>query len=229
MNAMIYIRGLPSDYDGWEKAGCAGWGWRNVLPDFIAFENNADFTDSPLHGTKGPLYVASVPFVDPNELRWLEAAQAAGFKHNPDFNGESQEGAGFFQFVIKNGERFGTGKAYLRPALDRSNLTVKTGVRVIRVVIEKGRATGVEYLENGQLKTALAAGDVVMSSGAIGSAQQLLLSGIGPADELKAVGVTPVHDLPGGQGPPGPHQHSDHLLHQGKDRRRRVDRRKPGG
>ncbi|WP_338689054.1 MULTISPECIES: GMC family oxidoreductase [unclassified Bradyrhizobium] len=197
MNAMIYIRGLPSDYDGWEKAGCTGWGWRDVLPDFIAFENNADFTDSPLHGTGGPLHVAHVPFVDPNELRWLEAAKAAGHAHNLDFNGESQEGAGFFQFVIKQGERFGTGKAYLRPALERANLTVKTGVRVIRIVIERGRATGVEYLENGQLKTANASGDIVMSSGAIGSAQQLLLSGIGPADELRAAGVTPVHDLPG--------------------------------
>ncbi|UGA47308.1 GMC family oxidoreductase N-terminal domain-containing protein [Bradyrhizobium quebecense] len=197
MNAMIYIRGLPSDYDGWEKAGCAGWGWRDVLPDFIAFENNADFTESPLHGTGGPLHVAHVPFVDPNELRWLEAAKAAGLAHNLDFNGESQEGAGFFQFVIKQGERFGTGKAYLRPALARANLTVKTGVRVIRVIVEKGRATGVEYLENGRLNTASAAGDIVMSSGAIGSAQQLLLSGIGPADELKAVGVTPLHDLPG--------------------------------
>jgi len=197
MNAMIYIRGLPSDYDGWEKAGCAGWGWRSVLPQFIAFENNADFTDSPLHGTRGPLYVASVPFVDPNELLWLEAAKAAGLKHNRDFNGDEQEGAGFFQFVIRQGERFGTAKAYLRPALERPNLTLKTGVRVVRVIVENGRAVGVAYLENGQLINAFASSEVVMSSGAIGSAQQLLLSGIGPADELKAVGVAPVHDLPG--------------------------------
>lgn len=197
MNAMIYIRGLPSDYDGWEKAGNAGWGWRDVLPDFIAFENNADFTHSPMHGTKGPLYVASVPFVDPHEILWLEAAKAAGHAHNSDFNGASQEGAGFFQFVIKQGERFGTGKSYLRPALERPNLTVKTGVRVIKIVIEKGRATGVEYLENGQLKTASASSEVVMSSGAIGSAQQLLVSGVGPANELNPIGVTPVHDLVG--------------------------------
>ena len=197
INAMIYIRGLPSDYDGWEKAGCAGWAWRDVLPKFIAFENNARFIDDPLHGTSGPLYVADVPHVDPNELKWLEAAQAAGLPHNPDFNGATQEGAGFFQFVIRDGERFGTGKAYLRPALTRANLTLKTSVRVTRIIIERSRAIGVEYLENGQPKSAFATGEVVLASGAIGSAQQLLLSGVGPADELKAAGVEVVHELAG--------------------------------
>jgi choline dehydrogenase len=197
MNAMIYIRGLPSDYDGWAKAGCEGWAWRHVLPKFIAFENNARFGNDPFHGTGGPLHVADVPHVDPNELKWLEAAQAAGLPHNADFNGATQEGAGFFQFVIKDGERFGTGKAYLRPALARTNLTLKTGVHVTRIIIERSRAVGVEYLENGQPKSAFAASEVVLASGAIGSAQQLLLSGVGPADELKAVGVDVVHDLPG--------------------------------
>jgi choline dehydrogenase len=197
INAMIYIRGLPSDYDGWEKAGCAGWAWRDVLPKFIAFENNARFIDDPLHGTSGPLHVADVPHVDPNELKWLEAAQAAGLPHNPDFNGATQEGAGFFQFVIRDGERFGTGKAYLRPALTRANLTLKTSVRVTRIIIERSRAIGVEYLENGQPKSAFATGEVVLASGAIGSAQQLLLSGVGPADELKAAGVEVVHELAG--------------------------------
>jgi choline dehydrogenase len=197
LNAMIYIRGLPSDYDGWEKAGCPGWGWKDVLPDFIASENNANFSNHPLHGTNGPLHVASVPHVDPAELQWLEACKAAGLKHNLDFNGADQEGAGFFQFVIKDGERFGTAKSYLRPALQRPNLTLKTSVLVIRVLIEQGRAIGVEYLENGRLQTAMAGHDVVMSAGAIGTAQQLLLSGIGPADELSAIGVKPLHDLGG--------------------------------
>ena len=197
LNAMIYIRGLPSDYDGWEKAGCEGWGWTDVLPDFIAFENNTEFLNSPYHGHSGPLHVANASFIDPNEALWLEAAKAAGHKHNLDFNGAEQEGAGFFQFVIKDGERFGSGKAYLRPALDRQNLTLRTGVLVIRVVIEKGRAVGVEYLENGRLTSAHASSEVVMAAGAIGSAQQLLLSGVGLAAELKAAGVTPTHDLPG--------------------------------
>ncbi|MBR1128839.1 GMC family oxidoreductase [Bradyrhizobium iriomotense] len=197
MNAMIYIRGLPSDYDGWARAGCAGWAWRDVLPKFIAFESNARFTDDPFHGTRGPLHVADVPHVDPSELKWLEAAQAAGLPHNPDFNGATQEGAGFFQFVIKDGERFGTGKAYLRPALARANLTLKTGALVTRIIIERSRAIGVEYLENGQPKSAFATTEVVLASGAIGSAQQLLLSGVGPADELKAAGVDVVHELAG--------------------------------
>lgn len=197
MNAMIYIRGLPSDYDGWAQAGCAGWAWKDVLPKFIAFENNARFGDDPLHGTGGPLHVADVPFVDPNELKWLEAAQAAGLPHNPDFNGVTQEGAGFFQFVIRGGERFDTGKAYLRPALARPNLVLETGARVTRIIIERGRAIGVAYLDNGQPKSAFAAGEIVLASGAIGSAQQLLLSGVGPADELKLTGVEVVHDLPG--------------------------------
>ena len=130
-------------------------------------------------------------------MKWLEAAQAAGLPHNPDFNGASQEGAGFFQFVIRDGERFGTGKAYLRPALTRANLTLKTSVRVTRIIIERSRAIGVEYLENGQPKSAFATGEVVLASGAIGSAQQLLLSGVGPADELKAAGVEVVHELAG--------------------------------
>lgn len=197
LNAMIYIRGLPSDYDGWAAAGCPGWGWNEVLPDFIAFENNANLGNDPLHGTSGSLHVANAPYTDPHEHMWIEACQAAGFAYNPDFNGVMQEGAGFFQFVIKDGERFGTGKAYLRPALERPNLTLKTGVLVIRILIENGRATGVEYLENGRLQTAHAASEVVMAAGAIGTAQQMMLSGIGPADELKAVGVDPVHDLPG--------------------------------
>ena len=197
MNAMIYIRGLPSDYDGWEKAGCMGWGWRDVLPKFIAFEANARFTDDPFHGTRGPLHVADVAHVDPHELKWLEAAQAAGLPYNADFNGATQEGAGFFQFVIRNGERFGTGSAYLRPALARPNLTLKTGVRVVRILIERDRAVGVEYLENGRAVSAFAGSEVVLASGAIGSAQQLLLSGVGPADELKAVGIDVVHELPG--------------------------------
>ncbi len=196
MNAMIYIRGLPSDYDGWEKAGCPGWAWKDVLPDFIGFEHNAVFSNDPLHGTGGPLHVGHSPYLDDNEWLWLEAAKAAGLKHNPDFNGVEQEGAGFFQFVIRDGERFGTGKAYLRPALERPNLELKTGILATRIIVENGRAVGVEYLENGRLQTALA-GEVVMASGAIGSAQLLLLSGIGPADELKPLGIAPVHDLPG--------------------------------
>jgi choline dehydrogenase len=196
LNAMIYMRGLPSDYDGWEALGCPGWDWRNVLPAFLKSENNIRLGNSPLHSVGGPLTVSDVPYVDRTELLWHAAAQAAGLPANEDFNGPVQEGVGFFQLTVKDGERFGTGKGFLRPVLDRPNLTLTTGVRILRVLIEHGRAVGVAYLLNGEPHEARA-DEVVLCAGAIGSAQLLLLSGIGPADELRAVGVAPVHDLPG--------------------------------
>ncbi len=197
LNAMIYIRGLPSDYDAWEAMGCPGWGWKDVFPVFLASEGNADFKDSPYHGTEGPLHIGNVPYVDHYEKLWLEAAQAAGYPYNHDYNGESQEGVGLFQFTIRNGERWGTGKAYLRPALERPNLTMKTGVIVTGLILDGNRVKGVKYLVDGVPETAYADSEVVLSSGAIGSCQLLMLSGIGPAAELEEVGVKPVHDLPG--------------------------------
>ena len=197
LNAMIYIRGLASDYDAWEKMGCAGWGWKDVFPTFLKSENNADFTDSPYHGNSGPLHIGNVPYVDRYERLWIESAEAAGYVYNPDYNGETQEGVGLFQFTIKNGERWGTGKGFLRPALERGNVTLKTGVLVTGLIIENGRVKGVNYLVNGVAETAHADSEVVMTGGAIGTAQIMMLSGIGPADELAAVGVRPVHDLPG--------------------------------
>jgi choline dehydrogenase len=196
INAMIYMRGLPSDYDGWAAMGCPGWGWQDVLPVFKKSEHNARLANDPLHGQGGPLWVGDVPHVDPTERLWLEAALAAGLLANADFNGATQEGAGFYQLMVKNGERFGAAKAFLTPALSRPNLEVRTGVQATRVVIEKGRATGVEYLRNGRAETATG-GEVVLSSGAIGSCQLLLLSGVGPAAHLRDVGVEVVHDLPG--------------------------------
>lgn len=197
LNAMIYMRGLASDYDAWQQAGCRGWSWKDVLPVFLQSENNAQFRDSAHHGTQGPLPVENVPYVDRHERLWLEAAQAAGYAFNPDFNGENQEGAGLFQFTIQNGERFGTAKAYLRPALERPNLNLKKGVLVTGLILDKGRVTGVRYLVNGVPEIAHAASEVVMAAGTIGTCQILMLSGIGPAGELKAAGVRPVHDLPG--------------------------------
>lgn len=197
LNAMIYIRALPSDYDGWAADGATGWGWRDVFPVFLKSEDNARFGNSPYHRAGGELRVSDVPHVDPTERLWLEAAQAAGLPYNDDFNGERQDGVGFFQLTVKQGERFGTAKAFLRPALERPNLTVRTGVLTIRVLVENRRAAGVEFLENGRLHTARAESEVVLSSGSIGSAHLLLLSGIGPAEELRAAGVAVAHDLPG--------------------------------
>ncbi|MEJ0093249.1 MAG: GMC family oxidoreductase N-terminal domain-containing protein [Methylocella sp.] len=197
LNAMIYMRGLPSDYDGWGKLGCPNWSWKDVLPVFKMSEDNQRLRNDPLHGVGGPLHISDPAYVDRGERMWLDAAHAAGYPYNKDFNGVEQEGVGFFQFTIKDGERWGTGKSYLRPALERPNLTVKTGVLVTRILIERGRAIGVEYLEKAQLNTALAGSEVVLTSGAIGSCQLLLLSGVGPADELRQAEVDPVHDLPG--------------------------------
>jgi choline dehydrogenase len=197
LNAMIYIRGLPSDYDGWARLGCPNWSWDNVLPVFKMSEDNQRLGNDPLHGAGGPLHVSDPAYIDRGERMWIEAARAAGHRLNADFNGTEQEGCGFFQFVIKDGERWGTGKSYLRPALDRPNLTVKTGILITRIIIEKGRAVGVEYLEKGQQGVAHASSEIVLSCGAIGSPHLLMLSGVGPADELKAAGVASVHDLPG--------------------------------
>ncbi|MGI4797645.1 MAG: GMC family oxidoreductase [Janthinobacterium lividum] len=197
LNAMIYMRGLPSDYEGWEAMGCPGWSWADVLPVFRMSEDNRRLGNDPLHGAGGLLHISDPAHLDPGEHLWLAAAQAAGYPANADFNGASQEGVGCFQFFIKNGERWGTAKSYLRPALERPNLSVKTGVRITRILVENGRAVGVTYLDKGQPGMAHASGEIVLSSGAIGSPQLLLLSGIGPADELKEVGVDPVHDLPG--------------------------------
>ena len=196
LNAMIYLRGLPSDYDRWAAGGCPGWGWQDVLPVFRMSENNRRLAGDPLHGSSGPLVVNDPEFVDPAERLWVEAAVAAGFRHNTDFNGAEQEGVGLFQLTVLGGERWGTAKAYLRPARERPNLTVMTGVTTTRILLEESRAVGIEYLRNGQVERALA-GDVVLSSGAIGSCHLLLLSGIGPADALQAAGVAPRHDLPG--------------------------------
>ena len=197
INAMIYMRGLPSDYDGWAAMGAEGWSWQDVLPVFKKSEHNERFGNSELHGSGGPLYISDLAFNDPTERLWLEACQNVGIPYCDDFNGPSQEGCGFYQLFVKDGERFGTGKAYLEPALERSNLTVETGVLTTRLIIEQGRAVGVEYLKNGRPLIAHAACEVVLTSGAIGSPQLLLLSGVGPADELKSLGIEVVHNLPG--------------------------------
>jgi choline dehydrogenase len=196
LNAMIYIRGLPSDYDGWAAAGCTGWGWQDVLPMFLRSENNMRLGNAPLHTAGGELTVSDVAHVDPVERLWHQAAQAAGIPNNDDFNGPVQEGVGWFQLTVKDGERFGTGKAFLRPALDRPNLKVRTGVLTTRLIIRNGKASGVAFLDRGQPEV-VSAPQIVLCAGSIGSAQLLLLSGIGPADELRAVDIVPVHDLAG--------------------------------
>ncbi|SFH63682.1 GMC family oxidoreductase [Albimonas pacifica] len=196
MNAMIYIRGLPYDFDRWEALGNPGWGWKDVFEDFKSFEGNKDIQDE-FHGNAGPLHVQHPEYLHPYEQAYVDAGVNLGYPRNDDYNGASQEGFGFFQFTIREGERSGTGRAYLKPAMERENLTLKTGVLLTGLIVEKGRVKGVRYLENGVPGSVETDGEVFLTAGAIGSAQLMLLSGVGPADELKAVGVDPVHDLPG--------------------------------
>ncbi len=196
INAMVYIRGLPSDYDRWAAMGCPGWAWKDVLPSFKASEHNERFGNSDYHGSGGPLNITDVPFIDPVEDLWLEAAQAAGLPLNDDFNGANHEGCGRYQAYCKGGQRFGTAEAYLVPALPCPNLTVKTGVLTLRLLLEGGRAVGVEYLEKGRPEIARSSGEIVLTSGSIGSTQILLQSGIGPAEELRQTGVAPAHVFP---------------------------------
>lgn len=200
INAQIYTRGNPLDYDGWaEEEGCAGWSYREVLPYFKRAEDNQRFDDD-WHGVGGPLGVsmpvAPLPICD----AYFRAGQALGIPFNPDFNGARQEGVGFYQLTQRDARRSSAAMAYLAPIRGaRKNLTIETGVTATRILVENGRAVGVEIAENAsrQLRTIRAGREVILASGAIGSPRLLLLSGIGPADHLRSVGVAPVHDLPG--------------------------------
>jgi len=197
VNAMIYIRGDRSDYDHWAAAGNPGWGWDDVLPYFKRAEHNERGTDA-FHATGGPLNVMDLR--SPNRFGpvFVEAGKQAGLPENRDFNGATQEGVGMYQVTHKNGERFSAAKAYLTPHLSRRNLQVITGAHATRVLMEGKRAVGVEYRsDDGELKHLHAGREVILSGGALLSPQLLMLSGIGPAAQLQALGIPMVHDLPG--------------------------------
>ncbi|HEX7969485.1 MAG TPA: choline dehydrogenase [Stellaceae bacterium] len=196
INAMVYIRGQARDYDRWRQLGNAGWAYDDVLPFFRKAEHNERIRDE-WHGNGGPLNVADRPYTNPLSAAFVAAAEAAGIPANPDFNGAAQHGCGLYQVTQKRGERWSAARAYLHPALKRPNLTVLTDAPATRLLIERGRATGVEYRRGGQLAVARAEREVLLAAGAISSPHLLLLSGIGPAVELRAAGVPVTHDLPG--------------------------------
>ncbi|HEY0292628.1 MAG TPA: GMC family oxidoreductase N-terminal domain-containing protein [Hansschlegelia sp.] len=196
VNAMVYIRGNPQDYDRWEASGAEGWGYKDVLRYFKKAEANETFAGEA-HGTSGPLSVSDQRYTSPLTKEWLKACQEAGLPYNPDFNSGVQAGCGLYQVTMRNGRRCSAAVAYLNPARKRKNLTILTGKPVIRILIEGGRAVGVQYRDGGELKTLRAEREVVVSAGAIGSPRLLLLSGVGPASDLKSVGVDVKHDLPG--------------------------------
>jgi choline dehydrogenase-like flavoprotein len=198
INAQIYTRGNARDYDAWaEEEGCEGWSYREVLAYFKRAEDNQRFVND-YHSAGGPLGVsmpiAPLPICD----AYLRAAQELGIPYNDDVNGARQEGVGFYQLTQRHARRFSAAVAYLNPARSRPNLTVRAGVLTTRVVVENGRAIGVEIIErNGAPKILRADREILVTSGAMGTPKLLLQSGIGPADHLKSVGVPVVHDLPG--------------------------------
>jgi choline dehydrogenase len=196
VNAMVYIRGQAADYDHWRQLGNAGWGYDDVLAFFKRAERNERIADA-FHGSDGPLNVTERPYTNPLSQLFVEAAQQAGIPFNPDFNGAEQYGCGLFQVTQKNGERCSAAAAYLHPAAERKNLTIVTKALATRVVIERGRAVGIEYVHRGKRYSACAGREIVLAAGAINSPQLLLLSGIGPAADLRAADVAVLHDLPG--------------------------------
>lgn len=196
VNAMVYMRGCPEDYDGWAAMGLDGWSYADVLPYFRKAEDNERFS-GPEHGTDGPLGVSDQRYTHYLTKAWLRACQEMGINYNPDFNSGKQAGCGLYQTMTRDGKRCSAAVAYLNPARNRKNLTIKTDSRVVRIVVENGRAVGVEHIENGQRRIVRAEREVIISAGAIGSPHLLMLSGIGPAGQLRKAGVPVVHDLPG--------------------------------
>lgn len=196
INGMIYMRGTPADYDAWRQLGCEGWGWDQVLPFFKKAENQSR-GPSELHGVGGPLSVYDMKVQSELAHALVAASVEAGIPRNDDFNGPKQEGVGFYQTTTSRMRRWNTSTAYLRPARGRKNLIVSPTSHATRVLVEGGRAVGVEYHTPAGKKTARARREVVVSGGVYGSPQLLLLSGIGPGAHLKDMGVPVVHDLPG--------------------------------
>jgi len=198
MNAMLYVRGRPLDYALWEEQGAPGWGWDDVLPYFLRSEDNAR-GPSEFHGAGGELRVSDQRSPRASVDRALiESCQAAGIPRTNDPNGPEQDGVSMFQVTQKNGRRWSAADAFLRPALGRANLEVVTGATVLRVELEGTRATGVRYRDRlRREKTVPAEREVLLAAGAIGSPQLLMLSGIGPGQSLRDVGVTVRHALPG--------------------------------
>lgn len=206
INAMVAIRGHAWDYDHWATLGCEGWAYRDVLPLFRAMENYEPGLDdrgelradaAEHHGRGGPLNVAVRRSDNPLSAAFIEAAQQAGHALTPDFNGARQEGFGYYRVYQKDGERCSNARAYLREAETRPNLTVLSDAQAMRVLFEGKRAVGVRYRQHGRVQEVHAAREVILSAGAVGSPQLLLLSGIGARDQLQPHGIQPLHELPG--------------------------------
>ncbi len=197
LNGLLYVRGQPQDYDRWRQMGNPGWGWDDVLPLFKRSENNERGADA-FHGEGGNLSVSNMRIQRPITDAWVAAAQTAGYPFNPDYNGSSQEGVGFFQLTARNGRRCSSAVAFLNPVKSRENLQIVTHAQVDRVVLDGTRCTGVLYTDrSGKQHEVTAAKEVILSGGAINSPQILMLSGLGEAEQLRQNGIAVVKDLPG--------------------------------
>ena len=195
INGMVYTRGHPQDYDEWRQMGLAGWSFDDLLPYFRRLEGHHRGGD--LHGREGPLRISPGESDSPFHDALIAAGQQAGYPITEDFNGASQEGFGRYDLTINNGQRWSTAAAYIRPAMTRSNLTVVTGARTSRIVVERGRVVAVDYIVGKEQLRAEVAGEALLCAGAVQSPHILQLSGIGDPSRLKEADVKPVHDLPG--------------------------------
>ena len=196
INGLLYVRGQHADYDGWRQLGCEGWGWDDVRPYFLKSQHQERGAGDH-HATGGPLNVSDVTTTHEVSDAVVEACVEAGIPRNKDINGEAQEGVGYYQLTVKNGQRCSAAVAYLHPAMKRPNLGVETNALTTRVMFEGKRAVGVEYRQDGVLKKARARHEVILSGGAINSPQLLQLSGIGPGTLLRDHGIEVVSDRPG--------------------------------
>jgi len=196
LNAMLYVRGQQADYDGWRQLGCAGWGWDDVKPYFLRAEHQ-ERGACDNHAVGGPLNVSDI--TEPHEVSdaVVAACESAGIPRNTDINGANQEGAGYYQLTVKNGQRCSTAVAYLHPAMGRPNLKVETGALARRIIFEGSRAVGVEFAQGGEIRTVRADREVILCGGAVNSPQLLQLSGVGPGALLTEHGIAVVKDLPG--------------------------------
>ena len=197
INGLLYVRGVPADFDEWAAAGNRGWSWSDVLPYFIRAERNVRGS-SALHGDAGPMYVEDRVSQNRVMEAWVASAQAAGHRYNEDFNGTEQAGVGYFQLTQRSSRRWSTASGYLGDRDRRPNLTVLTHTRATRVVLEGERATAVEVERYGEVSLHHAAQEVIVAAGAYNTPQLLMLSGIGPADHLQSLGIEPRLDLPVG-------------------------------
>ncbi|MEL7091119.1 MAG: GMC family oxidoreductase N-terminal domain-containing protein [Pseudomonadota bacterium] len=197
INGLLYVRGQPQDFDGWAQMGCSGWSWDDVLPFFKKSETWRGPNGTELRGTDGPLSVQPSRLRRDIVDRWVDAAVAAGYKRNPDYNDADQEGVGHFQLTMHGGRRCSSAVAYLKPARGRQNLTILTDAQTERLILSDGRVTGVRARIKGQMQDITARREVVLSAGAIGSPQILMLSGIGDPADITPHGIDMQAELRG--------------------------------